>query len=77
MPIKSGSFIVSPEQLSCVYTDLPTKVESEYAYIDKKINESDINYIPKFMDQFNDVMIHAKSKECCLLMLLDQSIVGS
>jgi hypothetical protein len=52
MPIKSGSFIVSPEQLSCVfkycfdnrvrninvYTDLPTKVESEYAYIDKKIN---------------------------------------
>ena len=123
MPIKSGSFIVSPEQLSCVfkycfdykirninvYTDLPTKVESEYAYIDKKINESDLNYIPKltlwtksdeklsdflkqskyvmivyrpllnkkFMDQFNDVMIYAKSKECCLFMLLDQPIVGS
>ena len=29
------------------------------------------------MDQSKYIMIHAKSKECCLLMLLDQSIVGS
>lgn len=123
LSMKVGSFIVSPEQLNCVlkycfdnkvnninvYTDLPSKVESEYAYIDKKINELDLNYMPKltlwtkpddnlsaflkqsryvmivyrpllnkkFMNQFNDVILHAKSKECCLFMLLDQPIVGS
>lgn len=73
MPIKYGTFIISVNQLNStfkycfdhkiksiyIFTDFPTEVECEFAYVDKKINEYDLSYSPSLtmITQYDEKML--------------------
>lgn len=74
MSIKHGTFIIHVDQLSLIFkycfdhtieniyifTNFLTEVDNEFAYIDKKINECDLNYSPKLtiMSQYDDKLLN-------------------